>query len=198
MDQITFFDSIAPVWDAQEIRSTPERINHVLDFMDIRHGHSVIDLGTGTGVLLPYLAERVGKDGKITAVDFSHEMLKRAIEKNSGLNPLPHFVEADFENTLFKERFDRIILYSVFPHIENPLMYLRLLHDMNLKDDGIIIIAFPSDEKFINSIHGHREIESEYLKPAPDLAAYFCEHGFDARAEAADADTYVVNIYKRG
>ena len=94
--EVEFFDNIAPRWDNDEIRSTPERINAVLDLLSIRKGDKVLDLGTGTGVLLPYLSVRVGEEGEVTGVDLSEGMLSRAIEKYGNLGNV-RFLRLDFE-----------------------------------------------------------------------------------------------------
>jgi ubiquinone/menaquinone biosynthesis C-methylase UbiE len=55
---------------------------------------SVLDLCTGTATLLPLLQTKVGHDGKVVGVDFSHGMLKVAQRKNLGLGNV-YLVEAD-------------------------------------------------------------------------------------------------------
>lgn len=66
----SFFDGIADTWDANETLSIPGRINRFLDIVCVFPGESVLDLGTGTGVLLPFLSERVGVEGHVTGVVF--------------------------------------------------------------------------------------------------------------------------------
>ena len=73
--EIEFFDKLAPSWDANEIRSTPERVKSILAKLPLKSGMSILDLGTGTGVLVPYLSEIVGNEGSVTAVDLSEGML---------------------------------------------------------------------------------------------------------------------------
>ena len=106
-----FFDKIAQEWDDNEILSTPLRVNSILDKFEIKENDAVLDLGTGTGVLLPYIAQRIGSNGRITAVDFSIGMLQKAMEKFSNLSPLPTFLNFDFENENIPGEFDKIILY---------------------------------------------------------------------------------------
>lgn len=196
MDERDFFDKLAPTWDENEVLSTPERINYILDFIDIRPGQAVLDLGTGTGVLLPYLAERVGKDGRITAVDYSTGMLSRAERKYSGLVPKPEFLCIDFENENVPGKFDHIILYSVYPHLHTPADTIRWFMAMNLNEGGNITIAFPSGPDFINSIHRQKHSESDILPPAEVLASQLRDCDINAAVVPSDSNSYVITIKK--
>lgn len=196
MDERDFFDKLAPTWDENEILSTPERINYILDFLDIRPGQAVLDLGTGTGVLLPYLADRVGKNGRITAVDYSTGMLSRAERKYSELVPKPEFLCIDFENENVPGKYDHIILYSVYPHLHTPSDTIRWFMAMNLKEGGNITIAFPSGPDFINSIHRQKHSESDILPAAEVLAAQLRDCDINARVVPSDSNSYVIIIKK--
>lgn len=60
----------------------------------IQNGGSVLDLCTGTATVLPLLAEKVGREGKVVGVDFSHGMLTVAQGKTRSLYNV-FLVEAD-------------------------------------------------------------------------------------------------------
>lgn len=197
MDERAFFDRLAPEWDANEVLSTPEKVRFILDFIDIREGMRVLDLGTGTGVLLPYIAERIGPEGQITAVDYSVEMLRRAKEKFSNLSPRPVFLNSDFENETIPGTYDRILLYCVYPHLHTPADTIKWLRSVNLAPGGLITIAFPSGPDFINNIHREKHSESDCLPSAADLAALLRLYGLDASVAQADDSSYVVNITDR-
>lgn len=198
MDERSFFDQLAPTWDDNEILSTPDKVNFIVDFFDIQPGQEVLDLGTGTGVLLPYIAQRVGKDGKIVAVDYSTGMLDRAKIKFSELSPSPEFLNLDFENETIPGEYDRIILYCVYPHLHTPIETLKWIEKVNLKDGGIISIAFPCNEDFINNIHKEKNSESDLLLSASGLTDLLKKNGFDASMACGSDDAYVVNIKRAG
>lgn len=196
MDERKFFDNLAPTWDANEVLSTPDRVSEILRYANIKPGERVLDLGTGTGVLIPQLAELVGPGGAITAVDYSQGMLDLAIRKNSRVVPTPTFSNIDFETETIDGIFDHILLYCVYPHLHTPIDTLKWLRAVNLAENGIITIAFPTDENFINSIHRQKHSDSDYLPSARQLAETFRQHGLDAVVVKADKDSYIINISK--
>ena len=197
MDDREFFDRIAETWDDNEVLSTPTKVNKVLDYFDLKEKQQVLDLGTGTGVLLPYIAERIGKEGKIVAIDFSLGMLSLAKKKFGSLTPVPIFMNLDFENDLIPEQYDRIILYCVYPHLHSPIDTLKWLEKVNLKEEGIISIAFPSGPEFINKIHKEKHSHSDILPSAQNLAEYFIQNGLNALVVSESDDCYVINIKKK-
>ncbi len=197
MDERKFFDNLASMWDANEVLSTPGRVNEILEYANIKLGESVLDLGTGTGVLLPYVAELVGPHGSITAVDYSQGMLNIAIRKYARITPVPTFLNMDFETETIGGVFHHILLYCVYPHLHTPVDTLHWLRAVNLAENGIMTIAFPTDESFINSIHRQKHSESDCLPPAHELAQFLRTHGLDATVAKADKDSYIINISKK-
>lgn len=191
--EIDFFDRLAPTWDDNEVRSTPERISSILGKLPIRKGMSVLDLGTGTGVLVPYLSKMVGADGNVTAIDYSEGMLSRARKKYGELKNV-RFLKIDFEEELIPGLYDVVMMYSVYPHLHSPYSTIEWLFKMNIKPGGFIVIAFPCDEKFINDIHHERKSESDHLQPAPVLAKMIDDWGFHADVIAYNSEEYIILI----
>lgn len=194
--EIEFFDNLAPSWDANEVRSTPERIRSILGKLPIRRGMNVLDLGTGTGVLVPYLSEMAGREGHVTAIDLSEGMLSRARDKYGNLGNV-EFLRLDFEEEQIPGIYDVVMLYCVYPHLHAPAATIEWLLKMNMRPGGVIVIAFPSDEKFINDIHHERKSESDHLPPAPVLARMIKSWGFHAHVAADTPDEYIILVRER-
>ncbi|MCH5235767.1 MAG: class I SAM-dependent methyltransferase [Muribaculaceae bacterium] len=194
MDDSAFFDKIAPNWDNNEVLSTPEKVNSILDFMDIQPGQHILDLGTGTGVLLPFIAQRIGPKGKITAVDYSHGMLLQAISKYSKIKPSPEFLKLDFENENISGEYDRIILYCVYPHLHSPIETLKWLLKVNLKENGELFIAFPCGPDFINNIHKERHSEGDALLSALELTKVLRSNGIKADTIQDSDKAYIIRV----
>lgn len=192
-EEISFFDRVSETWDDDEVLSTPAKVREILGMLNIKEGDRILDLGTGTGVLLPYLTAKIGKTGKITAVDISEGMLRRARAKFGSVENV-EFCLLDFENEEISGEFDYIFLYCVFPHLHSPATTLSRLRDSNLRPGGKIVVAFPSNEEYINNIHREKKAKSDLLPSAPVLASRLNSDGLHAEVLRYDPEAYVVSI----
>src|SRR3990172_8271315 len=50
----------------------------LIDLLDVHPGAKVLDVATGTGMVLMPVAKRVGPNGHVTGIDISHNMLQQA------------------------------------------------------------------------------------------------------------------------
>ena len=113
---MAFFDNCADTWDSTR-RTNPQILEQLLTLAQIPTSATVLDVGSGTGVLLPYLHAAVGAEGEITAVDFSEKMLAKAQEKFVGLGNVKFCVGDVLEMNIPAESIDVVICLNFFPHL---------------------------------------------------------------------------------
>lgn len=154
MSQVDFFNSIAEKWDST-IKVDEKRINKLLSQISITNGDSILDVGTGTGVLIPFYKE-INKDGKITGIDISNGMLNVAKRKFGQLNNL-NFKLLDVESEFIEEKFDKIVLYSMFPHLNNKVETIKKLVHNSLNKNGKLLIAHSDSREFLNNLHSNAD-----------------------------------------
>ena len=66
---MNFFDEMAGVWN-KTCRHDTRRIEKVLSVLQLKQGDTVLDIGTGTGVMIPFIREQVGHYAPIVAGQF--------------------------------------------------------------------------------------------------------------------------------
>lgn len=167
---VSFFDSRAPQWDAEMIRSD-EKIARILDNAGVTAGSRVLDVACGTGVLIPdYLKRNVES---VTAIDISPEMIRIAKEKFPQENV--RFVCGDVETEDLGSGYDAVVVYNAFPHFPDGAALVRRLASL-LKPGGILTVAHGMSRAAIDSHHhGAASHVSNGLMSETDLAAIFSE-----------------------
>ena len=144
-DVISFFDRLAPSWDADMIRSD-DVIATILDNAGVHSGADILDVACGTGVLFPdYLAR---DPGSVTAVDISPEMVKIAQRKF----PQVQVLCGDATTMKSDKQFDCIVVYNAFPHFPEPEKLIKTLAGF-LKPGGTLTIAHGMSRAAIDRHH---------------------------------------------
>ena len=161
---IEFFNTCADNWD--NIRQTnPAILEKLMNLADIPAGAAVLDVGSGTGVLIPYLHAKVRACGKITAVDFSENMLAKAQEKFCNLNNLNFLVGDILEMYLPQNFYDVVICLNFFPHLHTRKEEFLRKMNCTLKNDGSLIVMHDISRETVNNIHRESEVVAEHRLP---------------------------------
>jgi len=151
ISQADFFDSYAERWDSMEREDIGILLDRVVREANIVTGMDILDVGTGTGVIIPCILNAMNGIGSIKAIDISPGMLRIAKSKN-----FPDCVEfqlADIENFNITGRlYDRVMCNAVFPHFSNKSLVLQRISRM-LKPGGMIVISHPIGREAVNKVH---------------------------------------------
>ncbi len=184
-----FFDRLAADWDSLAVHPR-DQVERVLASLGDLSGKRVIDVGSGTGVLLPFLTPRVGPHGAVLAMDLSPRMIETARAKHGA--PGLSFKVADFLDWRADKGFDAAIAYSCFPHFDDPGAFWDSAA-RNLVPGGLALVAHIEGRERINEMHGRRAPGvSRELPPARELARLAEARGFEPVELVDDEDLYLV------
>ncbi len=196
MDRVDFFDDLASHWDADEVADIDERLQRVVSLSRISEGESVLDVGTGTGILIPHLLGTLGPSGRIIAIDISSEMIEKAKAKR--FPPNVRFLLASIENSsLPNEYFDRIFCNAVYPHFENKQRALSELKRL-LRSGGTLIISHPIGRERVNSIHRESSsiVAEDRVPSAAKMRNILEEAGFERAYVIDEPEFYFAHALK--
>jgi len=146
-----YFDQLAPTWDKELTRERLKCLGNIVKELGIKPGYYVLDIGSGTGVLLPFLIAELGDEGKIMALDFSAEMLGQAKAKN--FQPIVGFAQADvLAIPLADNSVDLALCNSVFPHFNDKVKALKEIARV-LRNNGRLVICHTMSREMLNRLH---------------------------------------------
>ncbi len=175
--QREFFDSRADAWEAicypQEVRA---RLAELIPEFRLEPGDTVLDVGTGSGVLIPYLREAVGLSGRICSFDLSLPMVQQARSKPL----LPHdlVMQADCHRLPFVGGvFDNVVCFAAFPHFEDPALALREMGRVARPRARVVIAHLLSREELARHHGGHEAVADDILPDAETMRTYFRQAG---------------------
>ncbi len=187
-----FFNHYSARWDETSTERDSTRLERMTERLNIAPGSTVLDVGAGTGVLIPILSRR---SGRLVALDFAEGMLRRARAK--GFNGNIEYLIADVARIpVCDNTFDVTVCYSCFPHFHNKLIALAEISRVT-KSSGWLFICHTSSRHEINAIHCQVPALADDLIPERDeMQRLLSTAGFvDIRIEEG-SESYFVSARK--
>jgi len=159
-----------------EGREVYDRRIAILNTLNLKAGHSIADIGAGTGLFSLLFSNAVGPNGKVYAVDISQEFVKN-IQRRARENNLDNLIGVvnDQKNTkLAKDSIDIAFICDTYHHFEYPQSTMQSIHQALRPGGQVIIIDFRKQAGFSSSwVMGHvranketviKEIEAQGFK----------------------------------
>jgi demethylmenaquinone methyltransferase/2-methoxy-6-polyprenyl-1,4-benzoquinol methylase len=181
MSRKEFFNEAANTWDQRFY--TPELaafLEKTVPKFGLGRGQKVLDVGTGIGILIPYLLRIIGPSGAVTAIDYAERMVEKCKLKYSHIPNVTIEVQNMEELNFSSESFDAITCFGLFPHLENKE---KALYHMNrvLKPRGRLIIAHALSSLEIKVHHSKASsvVAQDILPEKPEMKRLLKNAGFD-------------------
>jgi ubiquinone/menaquinone biosynthesis C-methylase UbiE len=172
-----YFDRMAMRWDdfgdAEMLR---KRLEPLVAMFDIPIGGTVLDVGTGTGILHPWLLAAVGAAGKVLAFDFSSCMLERARMKRSCQN-LVCFQADVTAIPLPGQSCDCVVCFAAFPHFYDKLQALQEMARVTKSGGRVLIAHLMSRHQIARHHHANPEVSGHCLPPDGEMKHLFSKAG---------------------
>lgn len=174
-----FFNQLAPDWDQRFY--TPELKEHLKSLVSDFHlqkGGCVLDVGSGTGGIIPYILQHIGPQGSVWAIDFAEEMVGLGKEKFRH-DPRVDFQKASVEDLPFADQFfDQVVCFGALPHFENKGTALIEMGRV-LKTGGTLIIAHAISSQEIKDHHKESSpVAMDCLPEESEMRTLLANHGF--------------------
>ncbi len=192
-----YFNERAAIWDETVTERDTTRLEQMAERLELMPGAMVLDVGTGTGVFLPYLLDELGDGGRVIALDVAEEMLKLARAK--GFSGNVDYLHADVANVpLDDEVVDFVVCYSSFPHFQDKLGVLIEIKRV-IKSGGKLLICHTSSRTAINEIHRQiRALKNDLLPDGDEMKSLLLAAGFTEIKVEDDSDSYLASAKKPG
>lgn len=166
-----FFNQIAPSWDDMQ-QDSPEIKSGIRKFVQsayLNGAKAILDVGCGTGVLVPHLLTAYPNAQLIVELDFAEEML--AVNRAKHTDPRLARLAADATNLpLPDESMDVVLCFNAAPHLGSGEPAFRDLFRV-LARGGVLAVGHLMNSAELNQFHGnlHGPVAHDHLPPAREL-----------------------------
>ena len=176
-----FFNRAAETWDKRfKTQELLDFIEHLISELHLKPGQKILDVGTGTGILIPFLLEAVGKNGHVTAIDFAEKMVQLCKAKYASFPKVKILVQQVERLQFDSGSFDAIACFGLFPHLESKEEALRQMNRV-LRKGGRLIIAHALSSTELRNHHCKAEsiVAQDWLPEGEKMKKLLKQAGFD-------------------
>jgi ubiquinone/menaquinone biosynthesis C-methylase UbiE len=180
MNAKDYFDNAASTWDEKFL--TPRLasfLERLVPQFGLESGQTVLDVGTGTGVLIPYLVKELGPEGSVTAIDFSENMVQICKTKHGHLKNVNVKLGNIEEEEFPPKTFDAVVCFGIFPHLKNKQKVLQKINSV-LKPEGKLVIAHALSSEELKHHHNNvsKQVAHDLIPKMDDMKNLLKISGF--------------------
>ena len=180
------FDKLYHLFEPPLPEGVPERLEKIVANGNIAKGDTVLDVGSGTGILIPIIKKY--RAGSIYACDLSRRMLEQLKENY----PYVKTIMADVRDLkLPKGSIDAAFLNACYPNIVDKAGAFSNISRM-MKAKGRIVISHPLGKAFILSLKNGVPFPLDEFPEELEAAALLQPFGFEIETFIDEPKLYIL------
>ena len=153
-------------WLIRQERQIEEDTAAMIKALAVKPGQTVCDLGCGNGYHTLKMAELVGRQGRVLAVDIQEEMLdlleQRA--KRKGLTNIGRIHSTVVDPKLPEGEIDLVLLVDVYHEFSHPELMLRAIRKSLRPEGQVVLVEFRAEDPEVPIRPLHKMSREQVLK----------------------------------
>jgi ubiquinone/menaquinone biosynthesis C-methylase UbiE len=171
--QKKYFDDTVDLFEAPLPKGVPERLRTTVKASGLRSGERVLDVGTGTGILISFILKY--GPSEIHACDLSENMLERVKEKFPRV--IVHLCDIR-DLPLPDDSLDLVFINACFSNIMDKSKSLDNIYRL-VRRQGRLVISHPLGRDFIVELKKHTPFYLDLLPDEEGARGLLERHGFE-------------------
>ena len=189
--QRQLFDELYHLFDPPLPEGVPERLERIVASGGIAKGDNVLDVGSGTGVLVP-LIQKYGPT-RLFACDLSEAML-RQLKKH---HPTVEAIVSDIRELALPDLIlDVVFINACYPNIVDKVGAFTNLGRMT-RPAGRIVISHPLGKAFIDSLKEKVPFPLDDFPEKSEAEILFEPFGFTIKEFVDESELYILVVTKQ-
>ncbi len=184
--QRELFDKIYQIFEPPLPEGVPERLERIVASAGIPAGASVLDVGSGTGIMVPLI--RACRPARIFACDLSDAMLERLRENHPDVETLL----GDVRNLeLPTGSLDAVLVNACYPNIADKATALSNIRRMT-KPGGRLAISHPLGRAFVGVLRKNSPFPLDDFPERAGAEALLRAFGFGLTSFVDEPELYIL------
>lgn len=184
--QRDFFSGLIHVFDPPLPEGVPERLEQIVASAAIDKGDTVLDVGSGTGILIPLI--QAYSPEAIFACDLSDVMLEHLKEQY----PYAKTIAADVRDiSLPDNSLDVVFMNACYPNIVDKDSSLANVSRM-IKPHGRMVISHPLGKSFVDSLKEKSPFPLDDFPEQPEAETMLRPYGFEIEKFIDEPKLYIL------
>jgi SAM-dependent methyltransferase len=181
------FDELYQLFEPPLPQGVPERLEKIVARGKINRGDTVLDVGTGTGILIPIINKY--EPGRIYACDLSEAMLEQLRSKKY---PNVETIAADVRDLkLPSDSIDVVFINACYPNIVDKTRAFSNLSRM-MRLEGRMVISHPLGKSFIRSLSTNAPFPLDEFPDKLEAERLFEPFGLDIETFIDEPKLYIL------
>jgi ubiquinone/menaquinone biosynthesis C-methylase UbiE len=181
------FDKLYRLFEPPLPEGVPERLEKIVEHGKIRRGDTVLDVGSGTGILIPIV--RKYEPRRIYACDLSAAMLEQL---NSKKYPDVETIVADVRDLrLPGTSIDAVLINACYGNIVDKQGAFSNLSRM-MTPQGHLVISHPLGKSFVRSMRARASFPLDAFPDKPEAERLLRTFGFEIETFIDEPKLYIL------
>ena len=184
--QREMFDELYHLFDPPLPKGVPERLERIVASAEILKGDYVLDVGSGTGILVPLIQSY--EPGRVFACDLSEAMLKQLKKHYANVEAIVSDIR---ELALPDSILDVVFINACYPNIVDKVGAFTNLGRMTRKA-GRMVISHPLGKSFIDSLKEKVPFPLDDFPEKLEAGILLKPYGFEIKKFVDEPDLYIL------
>ena len=184
------FDQSYHLFEPPLPQGVPGRLERIVAAAGIKNDDRVLDVGTGTGILIPLIQKY--HPHNIIACDLSKEMLGQLEKNYSGVET----VQKDIRDLALPDAsIDVVFINACYPNIADKEGAFTNIGRM-LKESGRLTISHPLGKSFVDTLRPGAPYPLDDFPSKTEASVLFHPYGFKIKVYVDEPKLYILTLLK--